>query len=94
MGDFHRDVRFQRGSELIAAHLLVDPGGNLVVPDERVAAHAHLVRACECNQRVGRFEAPDLGLGLDGRPFHCVLGCDGVELIGEHRRIDSLVCEC
>lgn len=53
---------------------LGDPGGQLRVPDERVATDALVVLGRPVDEVVGRLEVEGVLRGLEGVPFHRVLG--------------------
>src|SRR5690606_34020905 len=61
-----------------------EPGGQLVVPDQRVAAHLLAGAARVLDHGVGVLPGEDAAFGLDALPLHRVLGGDVGELAVEH----------
>ncbi len=80
------------GADVVAHHLLelgggpvalLDPVRQLLVPDERVPAHALAGLPREIHQLVGLLEVELAPLRLDDRPLHRVLGRDRCEACDE-----------
>lgn len=75
------DVLAQDRAQLVGAEVaLGEPGGQLVVPEQGVAAHQLSVGSGEVDQFVGGGPVVGAALLLDDLPLHDVLRCDGGEL--------------
>ena len=89
---FGKDVLLQQSHELGTGDGAVgdsggEPGGQLVVPQQRVPAHQLPVLRRERNQAVGT-RPVELPLGrLDHPPLHLVARGDGGELFGQDGRV-------
>lgn len=88
----HRlDVVLEDGAQLVGGPGAIgEPGGELAVPDERVAADLLVVVLGEGHDLVAGGEVEDAGLGLGGVPLHGVAGGGLAELAAEELQVGGV----
>jgi len=78
--DFLDVVLHDGNQRLVVKAALTDPGGELRVPDQSVAAHFFVVAVGKVCYGVCAGKGKVVALGLGGLPFHGIFGGDGVEV--------------
>ena len=73
----------------VALVVIVHPFGELVVPDEAVAAHPYPVLAAEVGNAVCLFPSPHIGGGMERRWLHGILARHAVELLADEVLLSS-----
>ena len=87
MGHFSRNVVIHGRQERAAGGNIVDPTGELAVPDQRMAANLHAMALSETHNRIRRPKVKGALGGFSGLPLHLIARSHPIELGLGNRRI-------